>query len=148
MASRKRQSIPAVPSVDYPELASTFQAIRKNITELWEELDAKAAKTQDWELIVIIEAPAAAAYRLCSRSFPRTIKKITTRSVSGTGTATFAIDNINLGGAVNSVLASLNTQYHTSHNVMSDSSILDVTFSGLSSLTRTTIIITGTRELD
>lgn len=149
MASRKRQSVPAVPSVDYPELASTFQAIRKNIAELWEELDAKAAKTQLWELTFILTTVADATfYAIINSTKNIKITEVTTRLTSGTCTLSPQINGIVMSGGTSAVTSSELTVRHIEKNILNVGGDLNFVISASSSPVRLTVTFRGTYSLE
>ena len=66
----------------------------------------------------VIQSPVNGDYRLVLNTpYGFTISSITTRSVSGTCTATFKVNSTNLGGTANSVSSTEQTQSHATANV-------------------------------
>lgn len=102
----------------------------------------KAAKSQTAEQISgFLSSPANKDYRIAlNMAHGGTITETTTRSASGTCTATFKVNTTALGGTANSVSSSEQSQSHSSSNtfvagddivltVSSNSSCADMSFS-------------------
>lgn len=77
-----------------------------------------------------------------------TITETTTRSVSGTCTATFKINSTALGGTANSVSTSEQSQSHASNNVFSAGDDIVLTISSNSSCSDMSFMIKYTRTLE
>jgi hypothetical protein len=91
---------------------------------------------------VFIESPADKDYRLLVNiPFGFTISDITTRSASGTCTATFKINTTALGGTANSVSSSEQTQAHASANVLVAGDDLVMTISSNSACADMSVMI-------
>lgn len=91
---------------------------------------------------VYIDYPADQDYRLLVNvPYGFTISSITTRSISGTCTATFKINTTALGGSANSVSSSEQTQTHSSANVLVAGDDLVLTISSNSSCLGVSIMI-------
>lgn len=73
------------------------------------------------------------------------ITEVTSKSTSGTATATVKIDTVALGGTANSVSSSEQSQTHTSANTVSADQDVIVTFSSVSSPVDPIITIKGVR---
>lgn len=96
----------------------------------------------------VIEYPDNKDYRLVINvPYGFTISTVTTRSTTGTCTATVKINSTALGGSTNSVSTSEQTRTHTSANVMEVGDDLVLTISSNSSCENLTITIAGTRIL-
>lgn len=78
--------------------------------------------------------------------FAGTISSTTTRSVSGTGTATFKVNTTALGGTANSVSSTEQTQAHGSSNTFAVGDDLVITLSSVSSLVDLSFTIKFTRS--
>lgn len=145
MVARKIPSIPAVPSVNYPDLAATFQAIRQNVDLLWTEMNLKAAKAQPWEYVVIIPSGATNGdYDLIINStVARKIKFVTTKSASGTATIKLKIGGIDLTGTANPVSSTEKMQAFHLNNDLRVGQDLVMNIASASSLGRVVITISG-----
>jgi len=96
----------------------------------------------------VIEAPEDGDYRLLVNvPVGFTVTNTTTRSVAGTGTATFKINTTNLGGTANSVSTTEQTQAHASANVVAAGDDIVLTMSSVSALERMSFTIQITRTL-
>ena len=114
-----------------------FDQLRNAIASLY---------TQTWELHFFVETPTNSDYRvIVAATVARTITSVTTRSASGTATLTVKINTTALGGTANSVSSSEQTQAHTTANAMVAGDDLVLTFSAVSSPSRVTVTISGTR---
>lgn len=146
----RRPQVPAVPSVEYPELASTFQAIRKNIDLLWAELEAKPSKTQDWELtFILVGTIVDGTYHAVMNSKKNiTITEITTKLVSGTCTLSPQINGIVMGGGTSAVTSTELVVQHVDKNVLNVDGDLNLVISSASAPVRLVVTLRGTYELD
>jgi hypothetical protein len=96
----------------------------------------------------VIEAPDNQDYRLVVKiPYGITITETTTRSASGTCTATFKINTTALGGTANSVSSSEESQAHASNNVASANDDIVVTVSSNSTCVDMSFTIVFTRTL-
>lgn len=96
-----------------------------------------------------IEFPDDKDYRLIINiPFAVTIAEVTTRSTSGTCTATVKINTTALGGTANSVSSSEQSQAHTTANAMAAGDDLVLTISSNASCEGMVMTIAGTRTLD
>lgn len=87
-------------------------------------------------------------YRLVmNMPFAGTINETTTRSVSGTATATFKVNTTALGGTANSVSSSEQSQTHSSSNTFAAGDDIVVTISSNSSCTDMSFTIKFTRSI-
>jgi hypothetical protein len=106
-------------------------------------------REQTYSTSVFIESPSDKDYRL-SLNIPKaiTITQVTTRSVSGTCTATVKINSTALGGTPNSVSSTEDVQTHSSANVASAGDDIVLTISSNSSCEDMSLTIEYTEELD
>ena len=96
-----------------------------------------------------IASPSDKSYTLVLKaSHAGTITETTTKSVSGTCTATFKINSTALGGTANSVSSSETSQSHASNNVFSAGDDIVLTVSSNSSCADMSFTIKYTRTLD
>ena len=96
----------------------------------------------------MIAFPANKDYRLVVKiPFDCTITETTTRSASGTCTATFKINTTALGGTANSVSSTENAQAHASANVVAAGDDIVMTFSSNSSCLDMSFTIVTLRPL-
>ena len=96
----------------------------------------------------LIEAPAEQDYRIVVNApFAFTINSTTTRSLSGTCTATFKINTTALGGTANSVSSSEQEQTHSSSNTVSAGADVVITISSNSSCVDLSFMVKITRTL-
>lgn len=111
-------------------------------------LTAKAAKPQTDFLSGVIKSPANQDYRLVvDVPYAGTITKVTTRSASGTCTATCKINTTALGGAANSVSATEQSQTHASANAFAAGDDIVMTVSANASCVDMSFTIEFTRTL-
>lgn len=90
----------------------------------------------------VIERPSNGDYRLLVNvPYGFTISSITTRSESGTCTATFKINTTALGGTANSVSSTEQTQTHSSANALVSGDDLVVTISSNSSCVKMSFLV-------
>lgn len=110
---------------------------------------AKAGASQTGEQISgFIAAPANKDYRIgLDMKHAGTITEVTTRSASGTCTATWKINTTALGGTANSVSSSEQTQSHASSNAFSAGDDIVLTVSSNSSCADMSFTIKYTRTL-
>lgn len=107
-----------------------------------------ATLTQTDFIAGIIEAPADQDYRLIVNApYAMTIASTTTRSLSGTCTATFKINTTALGGTANSVSSTESEQSHGSANAVAAGDDIVVTVSSNSSCVDLSFTIKFTRTL-
>lgn len=108
-----------------------------------------AAKTQPDEFMSgFIASPSNKDYRIVLKAaHGGTITETTTRSASGTCTATFKINTTNLGGTANSVSSTEQSQAHSSANVFAAGDDIVLTVSGNSSCADFSFTIKYTRTL-
>jgi hypothetical protein len=107
-----------------------------------------AARSQTDQISGFISSPANKLYRVAIKmAFAGTITETTTRSASGTCTATFSINGSNLGGTANSVSSSEQSQAHASANTFSAGDDVELTVSSNSSCTDMSFTIAYTRTL-
>jgi hypothetical protein len=100
--------------------------------------------TQSWSGILLL--PDNQSYTLVLKCpFAGTITKTTTKSASGTCTATFKINTTALGGTANSVSSSEQEQSHSSANAFSVGDDIVVTISSTSSCVDASFTIEYTR---
>jgi hypothetical protein len=94
-----------------------------------------ASTTQTGEMMCgFISSPSEKDYRIVLKAaHGGTITETTTRSASGTCTATFKINTTALGGTANSVSNSESSQSHASNNVFSAGDDIVITISSNSS---------------
>lgn len=121
--------------------ASTASGARTNL--------AAAAQTQTTEQISgFIAAPSNKDYRIVlDMKHAGTITEVTTRSASGTCTATFKINTTALGGTANSVSSTESTQSHSSANTIAAGDDIVLTISSNSSCADMAFTIKYTRTL-
>lgn len=104
--------------------------VKTALQELETAVEAAAAQSQPDEMLAgFIASPADKDYRLVVKmAHGGTITETTTRSVSGTCTATFKVNTTALGGTANSVSSSEQSQAHASSNtfVAGDDIVLTV----------------------
>jgi hypothetical protein len=113
-----------------------------SVTGLSDALAAKAASSQAEEQISgFIASPSDKSYTIALKmAHGGTITETTTKSASGTCTATFKVNSTALGGTANSVSSTEQSQAHSSSNtfvagddivltVSSNSSCADMSFS-------------------
>lgn len=109
-----------------------------------------ASTTQTGEMMCgFIGSPSDKDYRIVLKAaHGGTITETTTRSASGTCTATFKINTTALGGTANSVSSSESSQAHASNNVFSAGDDIVITISGNSSCADMSFTIKYTRTLE
>lgn len=108
-----------VRAVDLNEVKTVVNAHATNIDEV--VIDFLAA---------LIPSPSDKEYKLaCKMPYDGTINETSAECVSGTCTATFSIDDVDLGGDTNSVSSSIESQAHTTANTFSAGSTIEVTIS-------------------
>lgn len=148
--NKKPQNIPAVPSVNYPDLATTFQAIRQNIALLWEELSNKASKTQAWEHTLIMNGSILDGTYYVIINSPKQIRitEVITRLAAGTCTLSPQINGIVMGGGTSAVTTSELTKQHIEKNILNEKGDLNFVISSASSSNRLTVTFRGTCEID
>lgn len=83
-----------------------------------DQINGVIATPVDRDYLILLNVPVA-----------MTIRKVTTKSTSGTCTATWKVNTTALGGTANSVSTSENAQTHTSANVLSVGDDLNLTVS-------------------
>ena len=110
---------------------------------------AAAAASQTTEQISgFIANPANKDYRLVVKAaHGGTITEVTTRSASGTCTATFKVNSTALGGTANSVSSSEQSQSHASTNTFAADDDIVLTISSNSTCTDMSFTIKYTRTL-
>jgi hypothetical protein len=107
-----------------------------------------AARAQVDQISGFISSPANKLYRIAIKmAYAGTITETTTRSASGTCTATFAINGVNLGGTANSVSSSEQSQAHASANTFVAGDDIEMTVSSNSSCVDMSFTIAITRTL-
>jgi fructose-specific component phosphotransferase system IIB-like protein len=112
------------------------------------QLNAKAATSQTLGISAFIETPDNKDYTLLIKApFGGTITEVTTRSASGTCTATVKINTTALGGTANSVSSTEQSQSHASANVFVAGDDIVVTVSSNSTCADMRITIQYTRTL-
>ena len=121
--------------------SSTASGARTNL--------AAAAASQTGEMMCgFIASPSNKDYRIClNAAHGGTITDVTTRSASGTCTATFKINTTALGGTANSVSSTETTQSHASSNVFAAGDDIVITVSSNSSCADMSFTIKYTRTL-
>lgn len=109
-----------------------------------------AAATQTKEMMCgFISAPSDKDYRfVLNAAHAGTITETTTRSESGTCTATFKVNTTALGGTANSVSTSEQSQAHASSNTFAEGDDLVLTVSSNSSCLGLSFTIKYTRTLE
>lgn len=109
-----------------------------------------ASTTQDDEMICgFIAAPSNKSYTIALKmAHPGTITETTTKSASGTCTATFKINSTALGGSANSVSSAEQSQSHVSSNAFLAGDDIVLTVSSNSSCADMSFSIKYTRTLD
>lgn len=123
----------AVGSDEIAENAVTESELHATITEY---------------LTGLIPYPEATDYRIVLNiPYDITITQTTTRSTSGTATATFKINTTALGGTANSVSTSEQSQNHSSANVASAGDDVVLTLSSVSSAAGISFTVRYTRVL-
>lgn len=96
----------------------------------------------------VIELPDNQDYRLVvNMPFAGTITQTTTRSASGTATATFKVNTTALGGTANSVSSSEQSQAHASSNTFSAGDDIVVTISSNAACLNLSFTVKFTRSL-
>lgn len=112
-------------------------------------LAGKASTSQTEEMIAgFIAAPSNKDYRIALKmAHGGTITETTTRSASGTCTATFKVNTTALGGTANSVSSSEQSQSHSSSNTFVAGDDIVLTVSSNSSCTDMSFSIKYTRTL-
>lgn len=129
-------------------------------TEKWQATDANEVKTvvnahatNIDELEVenfngLIESPSDKAYVLILKAaYAGSITETTTQCTSGTCTATFSIEGVNLGGTANSVSSSEQSQAHASANTFAAGETITLTISANSSCVDMRFSITMSKTL-
>lgn len=118
----------------------------------WEAISggSGASTTQTGEFMSgFISSPANKDYRIVVKAaHGGTITETTTRSASGTCTATFKINTTALGGTANSVSSSEQSQAHSSSNVFAAGDDIVITISSNSSCADMSFTIKYTRVLE
>jgi hypothetical protein len=106
-------------------------------------------REQTYSASVFLESPSDKDYRLLL-NIPKaiTITKVTTRSVSGTCTATVKINTTALGGTANSVSSTEDVQTHSTSNTASAGDDIVLTVSANSSCEDMSLTIEYTEDLD
>lgn len=127
-------------TLDYEDLEDTLEShfdtlyAAQSQTDFISGVIAGSLTERDWRLVINLP-------------YAITITKVTTRSVSGTCTATFKINSTALGGTANSVSSSEQSQAHASNNEASAGDDIVVTISSNSSCTDMSFTIEFTRTL-
>lgn len=118
-------------------------------TDLQSALDAKASDTQtDEQISGFIASPSDKSYTIALKmAHGGTITETTTKSVSGTCTATFKVNSTALGGTANSVSSSEQSQAHSGTNTFVAGDDIVLTVSSNSSCTDMSFSIKYTRTL-
>lgn len=112
-----------VRDVDLNEIKTVVNAHATNIDEVVAE-----------DFNGLIESPDDKAYVLILKAgYAGSITETTTQCTSGTCTATFSIEAVNLGGTANSVSSSEQSQAHASANTFSAGDTITMTVSSNSS---------------
>lgn len=93
------------------------------------DLTPYAGKVQTDFISGIVEYPQNKSYTLINLPYGFTVKNVTTKSSTGTCTATFEINATALGGTANSVSTTETTQAHTTANVLAVGDDLVLTIS-------------------
>jgi hypothetical protein len=107
-----------------------------------------AARSQTDQISGFIASPANKLYRIAIKmAFAGTITETTTRSASGTCTATFSINGSNLGGAANSVSSTEQSVSRTTSNTFAAGDDVELTVSSNSSCVDMSFTIAYTRTL-
>lgn len=117
----------------------------------WNEVGGSGASTtQTAEMIAgFIAAPSDKSYTIAIKmAHGGTITETTTKSVSGTCTATFKVNSTALGGTANSVSSAEDSQAHASTNTFSAGDDIVLTVSSNSSCADMSFSIKYTRTLD
>lgn len=136
-----------------PEWYRALQAIIRQFASIDSATGGLAGALADiqaqiaaWDDSVTIEFPDDKTYPLIGKApYEITITETTTKSDSGTCTATFAIDGVPLGGTANSVSSSEQSQAHSSDNVLPAGGTLSVVISANSSCEMAVMDFVGTR---
>jgi hypothetical protein len=129
-----------VPVTDGGTGASTATNARTNLSA--------AAMSQTFGLSGLIATPSNKDFRIVVNiPFAGTITKVTTRSASGTCTATFKVNTTALGGTANSVSSTEQEQAHASSNTFSVGDDIVITVSSNSSCVDMSFTILYTRTL-
>ena len=129
-----------VPIVDGGTGASTAAGARSNLSA--------ATNAQVWEYHGFIALPGNKSYTVALKlGHGFTITETTTKSASGTCTATFKINATALGGTANSVSSTEQSQAHASANVAVAGDDLVLTISANSACADLSFTISGTRSL-
>lgn len=111
-------------------------------------LDGKASSTFVDAVAGVIETPADGDYRIVvNMPYAGTINSTTTRSASGTCTATFKVNTTALGGTANSVSSSEQEQSHSSSNTFVAGDDIVITVSANSSCSKMSFLIKVTRSI-
>lgn len=122
-----------------------FRKIDDSLAEITGQIEALTITDN---VVGLIPYPANGDYRLClNMAFPGTISKVTTRSESGTCTATWKINTTALGGTANSVSSTEQEQAHTTANEFVAGDDLVLTVSANSSCFNLSFNITYTRSV-
>ena len=112
-------------------------------------LPGKAGRTQKtgghW---LVIEVDNRAYELILKASSAFTITETTTKSSTGTCTATFRINGVALGGSANSVSTSEQSQSHSSANEVAEGDTVDCVVTSNSGCENLSISIAGTEALD
>lgn len=127
-----------------------FQYINSLTSNAQTQLNGKASVTQTAEGAggMVGGSLSDKDYRvLLNMPHGGTITETTTRSVSGTATATFKINTTALGGTANSVSSSEQSQSHSSSNAFSAGDDIVITISSNSSCVDMSFMIKYTRTL-
>lgn len=109
----------------------------------WDDADDIISKEQ---FHVFIPRPSDKTYTLVLKArHAGAITETTTKSSTGTCTATFNIDSVDLGGTANSVSTSEQSQSHSSANTFSAGDTINVVISSNSSCENLAISVFYTR---
>lgn len=126
----------------------SLDASIRSLATLRTEVAGKASATQTWEQSWLIEYPEAKDYRVVlNADLARTITKVTTRSSAGTCTLTVKINSTALGGSVNSVSTTEQSQVHSSANAVAVGDDIVLAPSSVSSAEMVSVTISGTMTL-
>ncbi len=107
-----------------------------------------AARAQVDQISGFISTPSNKLYRVAIKmAYAGTITETTTRSASGTCTATFSINGVNLGGTANSVSSTEQSRAHASANTFAAGDDIELTISSNSSCADFSFTIALSRTL-
>jgi hypothetical protein len=132
---------PATPNAVYIRTAT-----QPNEVYVWNGAAWRLIHDGVEQLAQMVLTPTNRSYTLTTKApYAGRIDTTTTRASAGTGTVTFHIDSVPLGGATNAASAASNTQTHTTANTFADGARITYTVSGVASLADLEVAVTYVR---